>query len=190
MATLMSDDNQATRGRRRVYTSILDAIGHTPLVYLPKLSRERGCKAELYGKLEFFNPMGSVKDRIGKAMIEAAEAQGTLKEGTVVIEPTSGNTGIALAFICAAKGYRLILCMPESMSLERRKMLLILGAEIELTPAAEGMKGALKRAAKLHAEITPSLILQQFDKPRQKKSGPIQAATSMPSSRASAPAEP
>jgi cysteine synthase A len=176
----MSDDNQATRGRRRVYTSILDAIGHTPLVYLPKLSRERGCKAELYGKLEFFNPMGSVKDRIGKAMIEAAEAQGTLKEGTVVIEPTSGNTGIALAFICAAKGYRLILCMPESMSLERRKMLLILGAEIELTPAAEGMKGN---------SITPPTP-KPITKPRQKKSGPIQAATSMPSSRASAPAEP
>jgi cysteine synthase A len=163
MATSAPESNEAPRGRRRVYTSILDTIGHTPLVYLPKLSRERGCKAELYGKLEFFNPMGSVKDRIGKAMIEAAEAKGDLKEGTVVIEPTSGNTGIALAFVCAAKGYRLILCMPESMSLERRKMLLILGAEIELTPAAEGMKGALKRAAELHAEITPSLILQQFD---------------------------
>lgn len=132
---------------------------------LPRLMQEHGCKAELYGKLEFFNPLGSVKDRIGRAMIEAAEASGALKAGTTVIEPTSGNTGIALAFVCAAKGYRLILCMPESMSMERRKMLLILGAQLELTPAAEGMRGALKRAEELHAEITPSIILQQFENP-------------------------
>jgi cysteine synthase A len=156
---------EATRGRRRVYGSILETVGHTPLVYLPRLSRDSGCRAELYGKLEFFNPMGSVKDRIGLAMIEAAEAAGDLRPGTVVIEPTSGNTGIALAFVCAAKGYRLILCMPESMSVERRKMLLILGAELDLTPAAEGMRGALRRAEELKAGIADSIVLQQFENP-------------------------
>ncbi len=165
MATTPDTSADAPRGRRRSYGSILDTIGHTPQVMLPRLMQEHGCKAELYGKLEFFNPLGSVKDRIGRAMIEAAEASGALKAGTTVIEPTSGNTGIALAFVCAAKGYRLILCMPESMSMERRKMLLILGAQLELTPAAEGMRGALKRAEELHAEITPSIILQQFENP-------------------------
>jgi cysteine synthase A len=165
MANTPDTSTEAQRGRRRSYGSILDTIGHTPQVMLPNLMRENGCKAELYGKLEFFNPLSSVKDRIGRAMIEAAEASGALKPGTTVIEPTSGNTGIALAFVCAAKGYRLILCMPESMSLERRKMLLILGAQLELTPAAEGMRGALKRASELNAEITPSIILQQFENP-------------------------
>jgi cysteine synthase A len=171
MATSLDDtagiDEQAeaTRGRRRVYGSILETVGHTPLVYLPRLSRDSGCRADLYGKLEFFNPMGSVKDRIGLAMIEAAEAAGDLRPGTVVIEPTSGNTGIALAFVCAAKGYRLILCMPESMSMERRKMLLILGAELDLTPAAEGMRGALRRAEELKAQIADSIVLQQFENP-------------------------
>jgi cysteine synthase A len=171
MATSLDDtagiDEQAeaTRGRRRVYGSILETVGHTPLVYLPRLSRDSGCRADLYGKLEFFNPMGSVKDRIGLAMIEAAEVAGDLRPGTVVIEPTSGNTGIALAFVCAAKGYRLILCMPESMSMERRKMLLILGAELDLTPAAEGMRGALRRAEELKAQIADSIVLQQFENP-------------------------
>jgi cysteine synthase A len=165
MANTPDRSTETPRGRCRSYGSILDTIGHTPQVLLPNLMREHGCKAELYGKLEFFNPLSSVKDRIGRAMIEAAEASGALKPGTTVIEPTSGNTGIALAFVCAAKGYRLILCMPESMSMERRKMLLILGAQLELTPAAEGMRGALKRAEELKAEITPSIILQQFENP-------------------------
>ncbi len=177
MADITADDNGTERNgalpaagdigvlRGHVYASILDTIGNTPLVHLPRLSREGGCRAELYGKLEFFNPMGSVKDRIGRAMIEAAEADGRLRPGTVVIEPTSGNTGIALAFVCAAKGYRLILCMPESMSLERRKMLMVLGAEIELTPAGAGMRGAIRRADELNREIANSIILQQFDNP-------------------------
>jgi cysteine synthase A len=151
--------------RGRTYKSILDTIGNTPLVHLPRLSREQGCRAELYGKLEFFNPLGSVKDRIGLAMIEAAERAGKIGPDTVVVEPTSGNTGIALAFVCAAKGYRLILCMPESMSMERRKMLLVLGAEIELTPAAEGMRGAVRRAEELTGTLDDSIILQQFENP-------------------------
>ena len=151
--------------RGRTYASILETIGNTPLVHLPRLSRERGCKAVLLGKLEFFNPLGSVKDRIGLAMVEAAERDGELTPDTVIIEPTSGNTGIALAFVCAAKGYRLILCMPESMSVERRKMLLILGAEIDLTPAAQGMSGAVKRAEELRDSIADSIILQQFENP-------------------------
>jgi cysteine synthase A len=149
----------------RIYGNILETIGGTPLVHLPRMSREQGCRANLFGKLEFFNPLGSVKDRIGNAMISAAERDGHLKNGTVVIEPTSGNTGIALAFACAAKGYRLILCMPESMSLERRKMLAILGAELELTPPSEGMRGAMARAEALCAEIKDAIILQQFDNP-------------------------
>ncbi len=149
--------------RGRIYDSILDTIGNTPLVRLPKLSRADGCKAELLAKLEFFNPLASVKDRIGLAMIEAAEASGRLKADTVLIEPTSGNTGIALAFVCAAKGYKLILTMPESMSLERRKMLMLLGATIELTPAAKGMRGALDRATELQKTLPDALILQQFE---------------------------
>ncbi len=149
--------------RGRIYDSILQTIGNTPLVRLPKLSRADGCKAELLAKLEFFNPLASVKDRIGLAMIEAAEASGRLKPDTVLIEPTSGNTGIALAFVCAAKGYKLILTMPESMSLERRKMLMLLGATIELTPAAKGMRGALDRAAELQKTLPDALILQQFE---------------------------
>ena len=151
--------------RGRTYKSILETIGNTPLVHLPRLSREQGCRAELYGKLEFFNPLGSVKDRIGLAMIEAAERAGKIGPDTVVVEPTSGNTGIALAFVCAAKGYRLILCMPESMSMERRKMLLVLGAEIELTPAALGMSGAVRRAEELTGTLDDSIILQQFENP-------------------------
>jgi cysteine synthase A len=151
--------------RGRTYKSILETIGNTPLVHLPRISREQGCRAELYGKLEFFNPLGSVKDRIGLAMIEAAERDGKIGPDTVVVEPTSGNTGIALAFVCAAKGYRLILCMPESMSVERRKMLMILGAEIELTPAGQGMQGAVRRAEEITATIDDSIILQQFENP-------------------------
>jgi cysteine synthase A len=151
--------------RGGIYDSILDTIGNTPLVRLPRLSKEKGCKADILAKLEFFNPLSSVKDRIGLAMIEAAENSGKITKNTVLIEPTSGNTGIALAFVCAAKGYKLILCMPESMSLERRKMLMLLGAQIELTPAAKGMRGSLDRAEELKRQHPNSVILQQFDNP-------------------------
>jgi cysteine synthase A len=162
------DDNTAEShagARGIIYNSILGTIGNTPLVRLPRLSRERGCKADILAKLEFFNPLSSVKDRIGLAMIEAAEKAGRITKDSVLIEPTSGNTGIALAFVCAAKGYRLILTMPESMSLERRKMLMLLGAEIDLTPAAKGMRGALERAEELKKQHPNSIILQQFDNP-------------------------
>jgi cysteine synthase len=151
--------------RGRVYDSIIDTIGATPLVRLTRLAEAHGVKAELVGKCEFFNPLASVKDRIGAAMIEAAERAGRLRKSTVLIEPTSGNTGIALAFVCAAKGYRLILTMPESMSVERRKMLKLLGAELELTPAALGMKGAIAKAEELHRSLPDALILQQFQNP-------------------------
>src|SRR5438477_8485493 len=130
-------------GRGRVYESIVDAIGDTPLVRLNKLPAQRGARATILAKLEYFNPANSVKDRIGASMIDAMEQAGIIKPGTVLVEPTSGNTGIALAFVAAAKGYRLKLVMPDSMSIERRRMLAFLGAEVILTPAAEGMKGAL-----------------------------------------------
>ena len=151
--------------RGRIYDNIIDTIGATPLVRFKKLAADAGAKADIVGKLEFFNPLASVKDRIGLAMVEAAEAAGTLVPGSVIIEPTSGNTGIALAFVAAAKGYRLILTMPDSMSLERRKMLALLGAEIELTPAAKGMTGSVRRAEELAREIPHSVILQQFENP-------------------------
>jgi len=159
----MAEQKQEFRGR--VYDSIIDTIGATPLVRLSKLAAEAGAKAHVLGKCEFFNPLSSVKDRIGRAMIEAAEADGRLTPGATLVEPTSGNTGIALAFVCAAKGYRLILCMPESMSLERRKMLILLGAEIVLTPAAKGMTGAVRKAEELLKEIPGAVMLQQFDNP-------------------------
>ena len=151
-----------TKGRGRVYETFADAIGDTPLVRLNRIATEAGCGATVYAKLEFFNPLSSVKDRLAFGMIEAAEQQGLIHKNTVIIEPTSGNTGIALAFICAAKGYRLILTMPESMSLERRKMLKLLGAELELTPAAKGMKGAIERAEELTSGNPDAIILQQF----------------------------
>jgi len=151
--------------RGRIYESITDTIGATPLVRVRRLAKDAGCKADIVAKLEFFNPLASVKDRIGLAMIEAAEAAGKIGPKTVLVEPTSGNTGIALAFVCAAKGYRLILTMPESMSLERRKMLMLLGAEIELTPASQGMKGAIARAEALVAELPDAFMLQQFKNP-------------------------
>jgi cysteine synthase A len=151
--------------RGRIYDSVTDTIGATPLVRFKRLAADAKVKADIVGKLEFFNPLASVKDRIGVAMIEAAEAAGKLKPGATIIEPTSGNTGIALAFVAAAKGYKLILTMPESMSLERRKMLILLGAQIELTPAAKGMTGSIRRAEELNREIKDSIILQQFENP-------------------------
>jgi cysteine synthase A len=151
--------------RGHIYDSIIDTIGATPLVRLSRLAKAHGVKADLIGKCEFFNPLASVKDRIGAAMIEDAERSGKLKKSTVLIEPTSGNTGIALAFVCAAKGYRLILTMPESMSIERRKMLKLLGAELELTPAPLGMKGAIAKAEELQRSLPDALILQQFQNP-------------------------
>ncbi|MBM3572946.1 MAG: cysteine synthase A [Alphaproteobacteria bacterium] len=160
----MADDT-APQFRGRIYDSILDTIGATPLVRLSRLGRETGCVAELLAKLEFFNPLSSVKDRIGLAMIEAAERDGRIKPGSVIIEPTSGNTGIALAFVCAAKGYRLILTMPDSMSEERRRMLKLLGAELQLTPASAGMRGAINRAEELRRSLKDAIILQQFENP-------------------------
>ena len=153
-------------GRGHVYNSIIETIGDTPLVRLDKFAKEKGVVAHLLGKLEFFNPIASVKDRIGVAMIESLEAQGKIKPGkTTLVEPTSGNTGIALAFAAAAKGYRLILTMPETMSVERRKMLKLLGAELVLTEGAKGMKGAIARAQELAAEIGDAVIPQQFENP-------------------------
>ena len=151
--------------RGRIYDSMVDTIGATPLVRLKRLAEDAGVKADILAKLEFFNPLSSVKDRIGVAMIEAMEKDGKIGPGSTLIEPTSGNTGIALAFVAAAKGYRLILVMPESMSLERRKMLKLLGAELELTPAEKGMKGAIARAEALLKEIPNSLMPQQFQNP-------------------------
>lgn len=153
-------------GRGRVYASIIETIGDTPIVRLDKLAREKGVKANLLAKLEFFNPIASVKDRIGVAMIEALEAQGKITPGkSTLVEPTSGNTGIALAFAAAAKGYRLILTMPETMSVERRKMLALLGAELVLTEGPKGMKGAIAKAEELAATIPDAIIPQQFENP-------------------------
>jgi cysteine synthase A len=153
---------EAPEFRGRIYDSIIDTIGATPLVRLRKLESRSGVVAEIVAKLEFFNPLSSVKDRIGLAMIEAGEITGKIGPNTTIVEPTSGNTGIALAFVCAAKGYRLILTMPESMSIERRKMLLLLGAKLELTPTAAGMRGAIARAEALLQEIPDSFMPQQF----------------------------
>jgi cysteine synthase A len=149
-------------GRGRIYESITDTIGDTPLVRLNRIGQEHGIKANLLAKLEFFNPIASVKDRIGVAMIDALEEAGALKEGGTIVEPTSGNTGIALAFVAAARGYRLILVMPETMSLERRKMLALLGAEVVLTEGPKGMKGALAKAEEILREIPGSVMPQQF----------------------------
>ena len=151
-------------GRGRIYASITETVGNTPLVRLDKLAKEKGVKATILAKLEFFNPIASVKDRIGVAMIEALEAAGKITPGkTVLIEPTSGNTGIALAFAAAAKGYRLILTMPETMSIERRKMVALLGAELVLTEGPKGMKGAIAKAEELAASLPDAVIPQQFE---------------------------
>ena len=169
---------------RNIADNITELVGNTPLVRLNKT----GADAEILLKLEFFNPLGSVKDRIGKNMIEAAEKSGKLKPGTTLIEPTSGNTGIALAYICAQRGYKLILTMPDTMSVERRKLLKIFGAELVLTPGSGGMKAALEKADELNSEIKDSLILQQFANPanlrstgsqQRKRYGKPQAAKSI-----------
>jgi len=160
-----SKDDISSTFRGKIYDNIIDTIGATPIVRLNRLMNDGGVSGNILGKCEYFNPLSSVKDRIGLAMIEAAERDGRIKEGATLIEPTSGNTGIALAFVCAAKGYRLILTMPESMSVERRKMLLLFGAELELTPAPLGMRGAIERAEALVSEIPGAMMLQQFENP-------------------------
>ena len=153
-------------GRGRIFNSITETMGDTPLVRLNRINKEAGVKADILLKLEFFNPMSSVKDRIGVSMIESLERQGKIAPGkTTLVEPTSGNTGIALAFVAASKGYRLILVMPESMSIERRKMLLILGAELVLTEAAKGMKGSIARAQEIVASTPGAIMPQQFENP-------------------------
>jgi len=149
----------------RIYQGALELIGHTPLVEVKNIEKELGLEATVLVKLEYFNPAGSVKDRIAKAMIEDAEKRGLLKEGSVIIEPTSGNTGIGLAAIAAAKGYRIILTMPETMSMERRNILKAYGAELVLTEGAKGMKGAIAKAEELAKEIPGSFIPGQFDNP-------------------------
>jgi cysteine synthase A len=149
-------------GRGRIFDSITDTIGDTPLVRLNRLPQARGIKANILAKLEFFNPIGSVKDRIGVSMIDAAEAVGALDRDTVLVEPTSGNTGIALAFVSAARGYRLILVMPESMSIERRKMLALLGAELVLTDPAKGMRGAVAKAEEIMKGMPKAIMPQEF----------------------------
>ncbi|MEY2751398.1 MAG: cysteine synthase, partial [Verrucomicrobiota bacterium] len=147
-----------------IYNSVLDTIGHTPLVRLNKVTE--GLQAEVLVKLEFFNPLSSVKDRIGRAMVDAAERDGRLKPGGIIVEPTSGNTGIALAFVAAARGYRCILTMPETMSIERRVLLRLLGAEIVLTPGAKGMRGAIERATQIRDEQGANAFMpMQFDNP-------------------------
>jgi len=155
-----------TPGRGRIYTSITETIGDTPLVRMARLPKEAGAKADILLKLEFFNPISSVKDRIGVSMIDALEAKGLISPGkSTLVEPTSGNTGIALAFVAAARGYRLVLVMPESMSIERRKMLALLGAELVLTEAAKGMKGAIAKALEIVAETPNAVMPQQFENP-------------------------
>jgi cysteine synthase len=170
------NDDQARRPlqfdgplRRRIYDSIAETIGNTPLVRVPRLSAQEGIQADLLLKLEFFNPIASVKDRIGVAMVEALEAEGRLGPGAILVEPTSGNTGIGLAFVCAARGYRLILTMPESVSIERRKMLRFMGAEVVLTPREKGMKGAIARAEEILAENPGAVMPNQFGNPANPK---------------------
>jgi cysteine synthase len=152
--------------RGRIYDSVLDLVGGTPLVRLPRLREAEGLGADMALKLEFFNPLGSVKDRIGLAMVEAAEAIGEIAPGrTTIVEPTSGNTGIALAFVAAAKGYKLIVVMPDGASVERRKLLRLLGAQVETTPAKQGMPGAIARADAILAKTRDAWIARQFDNP-------------------------
>ena len=152
-------------GRGRVYGSILETIGNTPLVRIGRLAQEAGCQAEVLAKIEFFNPLSSVKDRIAVAMLEAMEADGTIGPGSVIVEPTSGNTGIALAFACAAKGYRCILTMPDSFSIERRKLMKFLGAELALTPREKGIGGAIEKAKEIIAQTEKAVMPWQFGHP-------------------------
>lgn len=152
-------------GRGRVYANILETIGNTPLVRIGRLAHEAGCQAEVLAKLEFFNPIASVKDRIAVAMLEAMEADGTIGPGSVIVEPTSGNTGIGLAFACAAKGYRCILTMPDSFSIERRKLMKFLGAELALTPRERGIGGAIEKAKEIIAETEKAVMPWQFGHP-------------------------
>src|ERR1700710_1059253 len=152
--------------RGRLFGSVLDLVGGTPLVRLPRLKAADGLRADIALKLEFFNPLGSLKDRIGLAMVEAAEQSGEITPGnTTIIEPTSGNTGIALAFVAAAKGYKLIVVMPEGASVERRKMLRLMGAQVEMTPVKQGMAGAITRANAIVARTPDAWIARQFDNP-------------------------
>lgn len=152
-------------GRGRVYGSILETIGNTPLVRIGRMAADAGCKAEVLAKLEFFNPVASVKDRIAVALLEAMEADGTIGPGSVIVEPTSGNTGIGLAFACAAKGYRCILTMPDGFSLERRKMIRVFGAELVLTPREGGMNAAIKKANEIAAQTEGAVMPGQFVNP-------------------------
>jgi cysteine synthase A len=162
----MTGERVSRAGRGRIYSSITETVGDTPLVYLDRIAKEKGVVARLAGKLEFFNPLSSVKDRIGVAMIDALEAEGKISRGHgTLVEPTSGNTGIALAFVAAARGYKLILVMPESMSIERRKMLALLGAELVLTPATQGMKGAIAKANEILSATPGAVMPQQFENP-------------------------
>ena len=157
---------QHAPGRGRIFNSITETMGDTPLVRLARMPQQAGVKADILLKLEFFNPIGSVKDRIGVSMIEAMEAKGAIAPGrSTLVEPTSGNTGIALAFVAAAKGYRLILVMPDSMSIERRKMLALLGAELVLTESAKGMRGAIAKAQEIIAATPGAVMPQQFENP-------------------------
>ncbi|MBX3498067.1 MAG: cysteine synthase A [Alphaproteobacteria bacterium] len=152
-------------GRRRVYGNVLETIGNTPMVRIGRLAREAGCQAEVLAKLEFFNPLASVKDRIAISMLEAMEADGTIGPGSVIVEPTSGNTGIGLAFACAAKGYRCILTMPDSFSIERRKLMRFLGAELALTPREKGIGGAIDKAKEIIAGTEKAVMPWQFGHP-------------------------
>ncbi|MBQ8098391.1 MAG: cysteine synthase A [Bacteroidaceae bacterium] len=149
----------------KIAKQLTELIGNTPLVELNSFGKEKGLDAQIIAKLEYFNPAGSVKDRIAFAMVESAEKAGKLKPGATIIEPTSGNTGVGLAFVSAVKGYHLILTMPDSMSVERRNLVKAYGAKVELTPGAAGMKGAIEKANQLHEEIPDSIILQQFENP-------------------------
>ncbi len=152
-------------GRGRVYNNILETIGNTPLVRIGRLAADAGCQGEVLAKLEFFNPIASVKDRIAVSMIEAMEADGTIGPGSVIVEPTSGNTGIGLAFVCAAKGYRCILTMPDSFSVERRKLMKFFGAELVLTPREKGINGAIEKANEIIAATEKAVMPWQFGHP-------------------------
>jgi len=160
-----AENPYVTEGRKKIYGNIADTVGNTPLVKLNRIADHAGTVATVYAKLEFFNPLSSIKDRLALSMINMAEAEGKINQDTIIVEPTSGNTGIALAFLCAARGYKLILTMPESMSIERRNMLKIFGAELELTEAAKGMRGSIEKAEEIVSNNDNAIMLQQFQNP-------------------------